>query len=169
MVILTKSPASMLSFILLTHIVSSICTPWRYPIISDNVCELKNPIQCKIVMFRNECIQYQLQQLTIETWFFSLYQRKYSEYMDFLLLSAKKEVELDSGRAVVAAINLVVPVFDVCSSGGMIIPPRAERAARRETLRNVTRTLCHFLTSHERGQCADGLTDQRQFTNSVNL
>ena len=35
-------------------------------------------------------------------------------------------MELDSGDTVVAAINLVVLVFDMCNSG-TIIPPRTER------------------------------------------
>ena len=30
----------LLSFLPFNHIASSICTPWRYPITSDNVCEL---------------------------------------------------------------------------------------------------------------------------------
>ena len=43
------------SFLLFTNIASSICTPWRYPITSDDVCEFKITCTNDVTMSRNQC------------------------------------------------------------------------------------------------------------------
>ena len=46
------------SFLLFTNIASSICTPWRYPITSDDVREFKITCTNDVAMSRNECHHY---------------------------------------------------------------------------------------------------------------
>ena len=45
------------SFLLFTNVASSICTPWRYPITSDDVREFKITCTNDVTMSRNECHQ----------------------------------------------------------------------------------------------------------------